>query len=150
MKLKDKQLQRVSWGFMTAVYRWVGTVKESVSCFRSFYFSNNWEMLNTEQIKMPQSKLQNTGYQPVEALFSFIASCCCAVSHRLQLRPRQISVYKKVNRNGSFNSDISIHGFGTLAHKPGSAERGRQGEGTRWGSCGGKSRFTFLFTKAHW
>lgn len=37
--------------------------------FRSFYFSNNWEMLNTEQIKMPQSKLQNTGYQPVEALF---------------------------------------------------------------------------------
>lgn len=52
-------------------------------------------MLNTEQIKMPQSKLQNTGYQPVEALFSFIASCCCAVSHRLQLHPRQISVYKK-------------------------------------------------------
>lgn len=52
-------------------------------------------MLNTEQIKMPQSKLQNTGYQPVEALFSFIASCC-AVSHRLQLRPRQISVYKRL------------------------------------------------------
>ncbi len=63
--------------------------------FRSFYFSNNWEMLNTEQIKMPQSKLQKTdSNQPVVALFLYCQLCCWAVS-RLLLHPRQISVYKK-------------------------------------------------------
>lgn len=119
--------------------------------FRSFYFSNNWEMLNTEQIKMPQSKLQNTGYQPVEALFFLYCQLLLLCSFSLSAAPPSPDqCVQKVNRNDAYNSVISIAGFGTLAHKPGSTGD-RVGAGGRGGDlCGGKSRFYLLFTKAHW
>lgn len=76
-------------------------------------------MLNTEQIKMPQSKLQKTdSYQPVVAFFSpFIASC---VVQFLNVCLTRSACTKKVNRHGAYNSVVIIAGFGILTREPGS------------------------------
>lgn len=79
-------------------------------------------MLNTEQIKSPQAKLQKTdSYQPVVAfLSSFIASC---VVQFLNVCLTRSACTKKVNRHGAYNSVVTVAGFGILTPRPGSCCR---------------------------
>lgn len=100
-------------------------------------------MLNTEQIKMPQSKLQNTGYQPVEALFFLYCQLLLLCSFSLSAAPPSPDqCVQKVNRDGAYNSVVSIAGFGTLAHKPGSA-------GGRAGAGGGRGGGRGIYVEAN-
>lgn len=109
-------------------------------------------MLNTEQIKMPQSKLQNTGYQPVEALVpllpavvQFLIVCGGALAR---------SVCTKTELTGAFhfNSDISIHGFLDLSHVSLALRgEGEAGQGHVVGFMWRQTQiYLFYFTKAHW
>lgn len=76
-------------------------------------------MLNTEQIKMPQSKLQKTdSYQPVVAFFfsssSFLLLPAVLCSFLIVCLTRSACT-KKVNRHGAYNSVVIVAAFAVLA-----------------------------------
>lgn len=118
-KQKAKVKQSSDWTFGFKLFKFVehnGTVKDpQVSGlswrFRSFYFSNNWEMLNTEQIKMPPVKTPENRFLstscstfpllPAALLCSFLIVCSFTLSR---------SVCTKSNRNGAYTSVMSGRG----------------------------------------
>ena len=104
--------------------------------FRSFYFSNNWEMLNTEQIKMPPVKTPENRFSstscstfpllPAVLLCSFLIVCSFTLA--------STNVYKKSTETMHIPASYWSLGFEFSHVNPGLVDRRVQ--------CGSKSRLT--------